>query len=441
MASAVPFGWPDKVVEYLVSSFGAEFLMLSALCAGTGTYSSFFSGLGTAELAWRMIAAALLAHGLSFHLIPGFTCECSTQCQDVLMRSASGFLISDIMELMALSSFDPAWDFDAQCRAIRFAAVRTSAWCLRNLCYVALLPPLCTSSGVPCQDHSSAGHRRGLHGKRLHLLLAWMRWHLVMRTPIVILENVPQFTLDFVQEVMGQYYTIVAILCGPEHVGFEMAHRPRLYVALLLKGAVIVLRDLAQTMMAVSRHLRNGVLVRSMLLAEPADIARETMQLRRMRGSQAPVGLRTRGVVHQESLLTQGEGERLLVYTQMWWQRFGVDPTLQPDLVYNLSDNPADGWISWSAPTERRNSFALPVLRRGRKICWIPHERRLLTIREKLAFMGFPSYWHLAEACRADNVFDLTWEEEGLLGNAMHVANIGVWQAVVLACVRIAESR
>ena len=55
--------------------------------------------------------------------------------------------------------------------------------------------------------------------------------------------------------------------------------------------------------------------------------------------------------------------------------------------------------------------------------------------------MGFPSYPHLAEVSRAGRPFELQWSEEGCIGNAMHVANVGVWQAVVLACVRIAEPR
>ena len=93
------------------------------------------------------------------------------------------------------------------------------------------------------------------------------------------------------------------------------------------------------------------------------------------------------------------------------------------------------------APAQNKDQFALPLLRHGRKICWLPHRGGFLTIREKLAFMGSPSYPHLAQACRAGRVFELDRHEEGAIGNAMHVANIGVWQAVVLACVRIAEPR
>ena len=78
-------------------------------------------------------------------------------------------------------------------------------------------------------------------------------------------------------------------------------------------------------------------------------------------------------------------------------------------------------------------------MRTGRRMYWIPSLQRFMTISEKMAFMGFPSHQKLAHASRSPCSVMLSWDEEGMIGNAMHLANIGVWQAVVLACIQLVK--
>lgn len=64
-----------------------------------------------------------------------------------------------------------------------------------------------------------------------------------------------------------------------------------------------------------------------------------------------------------------------------------------------------------------------------------PFLRRWVTQKELQAAMGFPSRGALAQVAGVSGPVMFDKRQEQRLGNCMHVACIGVWQAVVLACV------
>ena len=59
------FKWPDKLVLALICILGAQHVRESYLCQMQRA-SSFFSGIGTSEVAWQVVGQALLAAGLPF---------------------------------------------------------------------------------------------------------------------------------------------------------------------------------------------------------------------------------------------------------------------------------------------------------------------------------------------------------------------------------------
>jgi hypothetical protein len=101
------------------------------------------------------------------------------------------------------------------------------------------------------------------------------------------------------------------------------------------------------------------------------------------------------------------------------------------DLVYHLGDNPAKR-LAWSA-----TSGSIPTFRRSCTICWAPSLRRWLTVREKLATMGWPTYPILASAL--DATVQTPSQDEGrlMVGNAMHLACVGVATLASLASVKL----
>ena len=74
------FLWPNLLAHYLVRHIGAQALRDSALCSARRA-SSFFSGLGTSELAWFVVGLALLRFGLEASLACISACESSACCR------------------------------------------------------------------------------------------------------------------------------------------------------------------------------------------------------------------------------------------------------------------------------------------------------------------------------------------------------------------------
>ena len=89
------FLWPQKTVDFLLLEMGQERLSLSALCTMSSS-SSFFSGIGTAELAWQVIGNALRARGVPFHMRNEFVCEKDGDCQSLLLKQPVQHVFSDI---------------------------------------------------------------------------------------------------------------------------------------------------------------------------------------------------------------------------------------------------------------------------------------------------------------------------------------------------------
>ena len=82
----------------------------------------------------------------------------------------------------------------------------------------------------------------------------------------------------------------------------------------------------------------------------------------------------------------------------------------------------------------------LPTFRRKWTVQWMPAHGRWMTQSERLVCMGFPSTEPLARVYGLGGKFQLPWACRNLLGNSMHVACMGVWQACVAACVVVAPA-
>ena len=456
-----PFSWPDKLVVALLLIIGADSLMQSQLCQAQRT-SSLFSGIGTSELAWQAIGFALLAAGLPFHLQPAFACEISGVCREVLRDLPIPHIFGDIMMLLACEAVSPDWGFGRKVHAMMAASAFSNGWCYRCQKYCSFHASDIDTSGSPCQDWSSAGLGLGVEGKRIHICLAWARFHLLWETAIVIHENVTNFDIQLLHHFMGHMYHIFAVVCGPDDVGFPFCRRRRLYVALVHKVKMRVLHNPEHVFWRVCEHLRCQARVEDLLLADGQEVQTEVRLLcgdRRIAvptvapamaravaaESVAPAMAR---VVAAESVapamaravepsiaLTSLERVRRDCYDVLWRERFRSDPRWHCGLVYNLGDNPDGGWITWSAPT-LLGDFCVPTLRRGWTVLWLPALNRWMTVQERLVLMGIPAYPALARLYRFPTTFSLPWHiAKQTIGNGMHLANVGVWQAVVAASV------
>ena len=119
--------------------------------------------------------------------------------------------------------------------------------------------------------------------------------------------------------------------------------------------------------------------------------------------------------------------------SKLWSRSFGTNPWLESDLIFNLGDNPDGGWVTWSAPGPSDSMHRVPTFRRKWTAQWLPSKNRWLTTSERCVCMGFPASTELAVCLGLVGQYQLSWHQRHTVGNAMHLANVGVWQACVAA--------
>ena len=146
-----------------------------------------------------MVAQALIAAGLPFHLSMVFACELSAGCREVLQDLPVAHIFGDIMSLLSVREYNPDWDFQRKAGAIMGAAAFVTGWCYSRQAYCQYGTCDVDTSGSPCQDWSSAGLGMGVDGKRIHVFLAWARLHLIWETCVIIHENVTNFDIALLQ--------------------------------------------------------------------------------------------------------------------------------------------------------------------------------------------------------------------------------------------------
>ena len=142
------------------------------------------------------------------------------------------------------------------------------------------------------------------------------------------------------------------------------------------------------------------------------------------------------------SALNDSEMTRLRTYTHLWSQLDRENRCAFEDLAVCLSDEPDGGWVTWSGV-----SSAIPTLRRSSGLIASPYAQRAFLLRELFASMGFASFPTLAKVAGVP-LYQVHKPLLGLkyshmrqaLGNAQHVANVGVFSACALACMSKRQS-
>ena len=141
--------------------------------------------------------------------------------------------------------------------------------------------------------------------------------------------------------------------------------------------------------------------------------------------------------LHPLAALNNSEMTRLRTYTHLWCQLDSGNRCGFEDLAVCLSDEPDGGWVTWSGV-----SSAIPTLRRSSGLIASPYAQRMFLLRELFASMGFASFPTLAKVAGVP-LYQVHKPLLGLkyshmrqaLGNAQHVANVGVFSACALACI------
>ena len=143
-------------------------------------------------------------------------------------------------------------------------------------------------------------------------------------------------------------------------------------------------------------------------------------------------------------IISTNEFDRASHYITKFWERQaqGTPCCHFDDLFFHTGDNPttASGWCTWSASSGR-----LPTLRRSSGLILSGSHNQQVLLRELYAAHGFPAFEFLARAADVAKYqvffapFTTYSDSKCALGNAQHVAQVGVFMATSLVCARLKQ--
>ena len=229
------FSWPQRWWSAASSVAGRDVVLRRAF--RTITVSTFFSGLGTVELAAQMMQSwAPHTVGAPWDVRPQAACDKSRSCQKVLMSRGGGCVFKDILDFVpgAAELFREACRSPVDFQRLKEKILINSEFTARGRCAAHgscchLTTAYLDVSGSPCTPWSRAAgrRRRGRAHVAVTMLLAWIRVTRAQRPVILVHENVLAFDLDILKECLGDLYSIQVIKVEPRHAGFFFIRRPR----------------------------------------------------------------------------------------------------------------------------------------------------------------------------------------------------------------------
>ena len=431
------FEWASIAMQTVAQELGQE--MHARLGRRPWTFCSHFSGLGSLEVALEMLQAAYPpVDRARLRVESRYACEVTPQLRRVLESRVSGCVFKDVMGRMTGAVRHPrggfeGMSFDDKVEAFRGATVSPIAECSKHgiLCRVPTADV--DVSGSPCQPWSTATCTSGVRGGRhrcAHLILAWSAIMRKDRPPLAIHENVRGLRKALLLQLLGDLYDIQQLSAEPAHAGFGFARRKRSYFVLSLRGRVAT-PSLAKLYARISSRLLwpAGAWPAWIWGAGPPELLEEENLARQRRGLDA---LEANPSADWTYLLTAKQQGYVDKYCAMASKRprgepEHVDARQDERCVFDLSQSPAH--MGGGRVAE------LPVMRRSCCLLWSPARRRWMTARERAAVMGFPVTEELARIARVPQDV-LTPTQASAIGNAMHVANLGI---VILAVMASAE--
>jgi site-specific DNA-cytosine methylase len=422
------FAWPRVSVLAICEKYGIEHGSQSIL--QLQEWSSCFSGIASAERARDpLVKAAQYTCGVCADWRTLSMCDASAASIEYLCRTCDSCVFGNVFDFFDFESpLEAATNYIDTWRVVSNATLSLKAYCHKHGQQCWYTPPQGDVSGFPCTPWSALGTRQGVDHPDTACLLAWARIHTELDTPIVLGENTPR-VLSSVVAANFPNHAFQRIELAPRDCGFGLLARPRSYFLLTSLKKVGIVAPWSETIDVITSKLRlNESRPSDVYLADDAEVRNEELALGALRKRPPMPDYKQ---YRDLSYLLTPRGISYYRYFEHLREAQETQRVASADLVYHLGDNPAKR-LAWSA-----TSGSIPTFRRSCTICWAPSLRRWLTVREKLATMGWPTYPILASAL--DATVQTPSQDEGrlMVGNAMHLACVGVATLASLASVKL----
>ena len=351
----------------------------------------------------------LPSNRLAMTLSSLWTCEKSPKCQEEIFAQPPHMqplhVFGDIREFVPKHlrkniGLDNGTELDARdLKAILpWATMRTSAWCYKHGKTCTLERSDFHSSSPPCTDDSRSGRRGGEDGVNRKHFYIFVGMRRTLRENFVRCENVDEFGVSELNELLGDLYVIVKVRTEAHDYGY-CTNRLRQDVHLILKtfafkvlhdhhhdetptsSNVAWLYDAENTIKQVF-HRRCNYKWNALFMATDYEVNTELEWSRSRRGVQARL-------LHKETDPFNDEPHSFLesitlqerTTLQTVWEMY-------PNDVVDTKNNP-------SARIVKSNAYGLPTLVKGQGLLFSPcpdpqGRRRFFTLSELYEAYGYP---------------------------------------------------
>jgi site-specific DNA-cytosine methylase len=485
------FQWAHQCVRLLAEAAAQNPVLRSTLLwTGNLPISSSYSGLHTDCRAAEMIQAAVkqcslaASQGLQFSYTCVSACDRDKHCQQVIMdhiaSDPEAHVYTDILNLLPPAALEQVHEiestrehpWDELKEVIASVDFAHKVQCAKHTLQACEhLTGLLEVSGSNCQNYSTRGKRTGKQGEHGKVLLTWSCLHKRRGTPLIVHENVRTFDGVALEELFGDEYTVTAIPVAPEDAGVTILDRTRMYHILAHKEKASIVGDILATYQATlsicflpchvqrNTHFTHATPAKSLPMCREAladhlrsttkltikDIYLEHTEAELLQEMKRACNSRSEAYTQKanllpylddwEPLLSNWERKNLQSYCQLWRKERKMDPHKDPSALFVLSQS-ADGWATMTTAKGR-----VPCYTHGSSMrVYSPYKRRWLTAREKLNSMLFPVVPQYASIAGVGPM-DMSNLEDGhrMVGNAMHLGNLGVVLLAALSNVRLVD--
>ena len=426
---SVSAAFAPRCMSIAVQVIGMDALQRSNLTRAR-RFGETCAGVGTSAFAIQLLRNNAAEHGVAVQLTPAFATEKNDRCRDVLEvvnACRHGHLYKDVTCRVPYVNCPIGAPFPYMLGSVMRGMFCRSMWCHKHqqMCQHDDIDVLI--AGIPCIDFSKTGTRRQLEGPTARVIATVFRELVELQPSIAVIENVEQFPMAIVGEVVGHMYDIVDLNICPADAGYRLMARKRLYLVLVHRGKCSITMNINTLFDIMAAHNRHGdrSAPRHAILASSAEWHQELLEKLALRGLQmAGVGIPPAG----HALLSR-EMQAILYFDEQHRQQEGGVPSwLNPDLIGFLGDNP------WWRLTWSKVSMAIPTYRMNPGLMWSFCAGRWLTDAERLATMGWPAYEVLRRIMRAPDIAPHISDVARELGNTMHLGCIYMAMLLALSC-------